>query len=92
LAVRIPALVTVHNASPTVSAYKTPAAPETRVVVVIVHPPGPPGLNPLPVAVTSVATCEPAAGEPVLGVSVSPAVTVNTADAESPSLPVTVTR
>lgn len=80
-AVRTPLLVTVHAGSPIVSIYNTPLPPPVGFVAVIVHPPGPPGLNPLPVAVTSVATCEPAAGEPLLGVSVSPAVTVNTADA-----------
>jgi len=91
LAVRTPALVTVHAGSPAVSILNTPGAPPTGVAV-IAHPPGPPGLNPLPVAVTSVAACEPAAGEPLAGLSVSAVVTVNVADAESPSLPVTVTR
>jgi hypothetical protein len=64
LAVNTPALVTVHAGSPVVSIFN-PA------VAVIEHPPGPPGLKPVPVAVTSVAACEPAAGDPLVGLSVS---------------------
>jgi hypothetical protein len=55
LAVRTPPLVTVHVGSPSASIFNTPLVPPAGFVAVIVHPPDPPALNPLPVAVTSVA-------------------------------------